>query len=56
MRTKQLYVVTIGNPFDGMRLVGPFDDGEAANEYADNHQDDWWVVKLDAPATDGEES
>lgn len=44
-----LHVVACGSPFDGgIRLHGPFDNGEDANEWAKNHckDEDWWAVPL----------
>jgi hypothetical protein len=47
------YIIIFGNPADGFEHIGPFDDGEAANEYADRHlrgRNDWWVVLLQEPS------
>jgi hypothetical protein len=48
------WIVITGNPVDGLHHVGPFNDHEAATEYAENfcRADDWWIAKLDTPATD----
>lgn len=48
---KPLWVVVVGNPFDGIRLIGPFEDGNDANEWADENCDteDWWVVNIIDP-------
>lgn len=45
------YIVCHGNPFDGMSLVGPFDDPGKANDYADQHikNTDWWIVSPQQP-------
>lgn len=45
------HVVAIGNPFDGLALVGPFESGDAAAEWAEANHDapDWWVLDLTAP-------
>lgn len=44
-------IVIFGNPVDGTEFVGPFEDAEAANEFADNERDsrDWWVATLAPP-------
>lgn len=41
----------IGNPVDGLRLIGPFDDAEAATLYAERciTVNTWWVAELQAP-------
>ncbi|WP_026332132.1 hypothetical protein [Thioalkalivibrio sp. ALE16] len=47
-----LYVVASGNPFDGLTFVGPFDDPNAAGDYAGESnlsRDTWQVVPLTAP-------
>lgn len=31
------YVVSLGNPWDGMSLVGPFDTAEEACDWAEEH-------------------
>lgn len=43
-----MYVVSIGNAYDGLQLVGPFETGEAASEYADSLSccDEWHIVPL----------
>lgn len=40
------WVVAIGNPFDGVNLFGPFDSSEAAQKWAGEPQDDWWIVEI----------
>jgi len=44
----ELYVLIVGNPFDGLRIYGPWTDANLAQEYADqNHDDaDWWVMQV----------
>lgn len=45
-----MIIVANGNPFDGLALVGPFDDGEQAGEYAERHFDgEWWIVPVEPP-------
>jgi len=42
--------IVCGNPIDGLELIGPFDDFEAATEYAEREiDDDWWVTELYLP-------
>lgn len=43
-----LSVIVLGNPFDGLSIVGPFATGDEANEWADLHAsgEDWWCVAL----------
>lgn len=46
-------VLMYGNPADGFRVVGPFENAEAATAYLETERDrsDWWIMDLDAPAT-----
>ena len=46
-----MFVIIVGNPCDGMSFYGPFEDGNEANEYADERfsKEDWWVARLEAP-------
>lgn len=46
-----MWVVVYGNPFEGMRIVGPFKRYSDAEEYADveNPADDWWITELQEP-------
>lgn len=51
-----MYVILHGNPIDGLSIIGPFDEGEAATEYAEEHLNgggEWWLVQLDPPTTTG---
>ncbi len=51
-----MYVIVVGNPFDGMNIIGPFDDAEFAGDYAQmlHRNEDWWVMKLTVPETEEE--
>lgn len=44
-------VVVLGNPFDGLNIVGPFDGPDEAHDWADDHADhsEWWIVNLTHP-------
>ncbi len=45
------HVFVYGNPCDGFRFVGPFEDYDAALQYGEAEGDgDWWITELDAPA------
>jgi hypothetical protein len=46
-------VVAVGNPFDGMRLYGPFSDANDANDWASEtwKHEEWHVMEL-LPETD----
>ena len=49
MRTKATTVLIVGNPVDGLRFVGPFDNGSDAVDFAGNHvasEEDWWISDL----------
>lgn len=43
-----MYVVAFGNAFDGIVLIGPFNDHDTAVMYAENESsnEDWTIVKL----------
>lgn len=45
------YVLVIGNPGDGFQIVGPFEDGNDANEWADAHARgmEWWAMRVQQP-------
>lgn len=46
-----MHVLCVGNPFDGIRIYGPFATGEEANEFADEQKlGDWWAVPLLSPS------
>lgn len=46
-------IIVLGNPVAGFTYVGPFEDEDAATEYADGFiDDDWWLAELAPPATE----
>lgn len=43
-------IIVAGNPVNGLSFIGPFEDREAAEHYADGLVDtDWWIADLDPP-------
>lgn len=47
------YIFVYGNPIDGFRFVGPFDDRDEAVEYGESEPPgsaDWWIAELDKPS------
>lgn len=42
-------VIVLGNPIDGIRLIGPFDTSDDANVVAEQHfpNDTWWIADLE---------
>lgn len=43
-------IIVTGNPVDGLEFFGPFEDGEAAFRYADEHRlEEWWTAPLIEP-------
>ncbi|KKM23346.1 hypothetical protein LCGC14_1616170 [marine sediment metagenome] len=46
-----MYVLVVGNPFDGLDLVGPFEDPDEASVWAvDEYKNDtWWVMEVTLP-------
>lgn len=49
-------MLAIGNAFDGIRLVGPFEDADEATAYAELRHDgaEWTLVPYDDPVYDDE--
>ena len=47
---QQQFIVSVGSPFDGMRLFGPFDSMEEALRYVEDNLDregnGWEIVEL----------
>lgn len=46
-----MYVILCGNPVDGLKIYGPFEAAEIANEWAEVHlhnigMDSWWCVDV----------
>ena len=49
----EMYIILVGNPRDGFRVIGPFKTGDDADEYIDTEPEnvDWMtVVPLEVPA------
>ena len=46
-----MLVLAIGNAFDGLRLVGPFDGTEYAVAYAETYEknETWEIVTVESP-------
>ena len=46
-----MYVLVVGNPFDGLELYGPFRTPPEAHEFAENWflDEDWQVVPVASP-------
>lgn len=50
-----MYVVAIGNAFDGLSVHGPFESSEEAQEWAQGYHDEWHVLLLrEAPVVVGQ--
>lgn len=44
------YAVAVGEMFDGINFVGPFDEFEDAEKWAIiNSPSNWWIVELENP-------
>lgn len=45
-----MWVIAVGNPFDGLTLYGPYESAEIASETAEQQfsGEEWWVVELEA--------
>lgn len=46
---KPMFVLIVGNPVDGIDLIGPFDTADAAHEATKYASADWWVKELTRP-------
>jgi len=46
-----MYVVAVGNAFEGLTLVGPFDSFDEAEKYTDAEcvYGEWNIVKVEVP-------
>lgn len=46
-----MYMIAVGDIVDGMSFIGPFEDCEGANEYAEcvYRNETWWVIDLVSP-------
>lgn len=46
-------LIITGNPVDGFRFIGPFEDHDAALAYAElegaSIEADWWIAPIEAP-------
>ena len=53
----QPHVVVVGNPLDGLILIGPFDGQHEAMEFVnrDEPDSDWWVAPVESPDPEVEE-
>lgn len=53
-----MHCIVYGNPGDGFRIIGPFDDIEDARQYIETDHElrhgSAWIMPLDIPAGDGE--
>jgi hypothetical protein len=45
-----MIVVATSNSFDGMRLYGPFEDEESAQDWASENAEEWHTVEVTSPA------
>lgn len=46
-----MYVILCGNPVDGLKVYGPFESADLANEWAEDQlknigMDSWWCVDV----------
>lgn len=48
------HVIASGNPFDGLTLIGPFENFAVAVEYAEQHLSEvgpeYWAVECEEPS------
>ena len=54
MKIVTQYVLLIGNPVDGVRLIGLFATSEGANAYGDtfHKNDEFWIASCKSPWRD----
>ena len=52
-----MFILIYGNPVDGHRYVGPFDEREDAVRYMETEplSENIWLAELDPPASDADE-
>jgi hypothetical protein len=43
------YILIYGNPVDGMKFEGPFEEFEDAEDHTLFHDNDWWIAELKDP-------
>ncbi|RQH02734.1 hypothetical protein [Paraburkholderia dinghuensis] len=42
--------IVIGNPLDGLQIIGPFDDDDDARCYAEQKlSGEWWITEMLEP-------
>jgi hypothetical protein len=48
-----MYAISVGSPFDGLTIYGPFDNGIEATKWAENHLqgESWELIELIDPNT-----
>lgn len=53
---KNKWIIVVGDPIDGINIVGPFDDFEFAKNYATMfyRHETWWITKLIQPEIEDE--
>ena len=44
-----MYVVIVGNPIDGFRIFGPFEDFESAGAFTEGVDESNWIEELQSP-------
>ena len=45
--TLDLAIIITGDPASGLQFTGPFDNTDAAIEYAEEHCEQWWIGELE---------
>lgn len=52
---KLSHAIVVGNPIDGIQLIGPFASAEQAAEYAESYvRSEYWFTRLQEPSPDTE--
>ena len=51
MSAKKTQLIISGNPIDGIQVIGMFQDGEEASEWAEKwlNGEGWWLIQLASP-------
>jgi hypothetical protein len=53
-----MHCIMYGNPFDGFRIIGPFEDVDDAHRYLETDRElchgNAWITEMDIPAGEGE--
>jgi hypothetical protein len=46
------YIVIVGNPVEGLKFIGPFDNANDVLEWVEDHggSSQWWLADMEMPS------